>query len=137
MLIGRCTACMHSHTHIDCSIRQPCMYSPHIAPGGQPKTISFLLFIQACCQFFLLLRPASFFHLSLLLLLPLPVPPLTNVVQVQLCRWWGESRRRTHIDKHTALGNTLIIYSDAAGFKARHTRTPLHRHPHKHRHKHS
>ncbi len=113
------------------------VYSPHIAPGGQPKTPFFLLFIRACCQFFLLLRPAGFFHLPLLLLLPLPVPPLTTAVQVQLCRWWGEFRQHTHTltHSHTAPGDALKRHSDAAGFKARRTHTPSH--PHKQTHKHS
>lgn len=112
----------YSHIHTDTN-SHACrnVYSPHIAPGGQPKTPFFLLFIQACCQFFLLLRPGGFVHLPLLLLFPLPVPPLPTAVQVQLCRWWGESRRHARSSQR---------HTDAAGFKARRTYSHTHLHTH-------
>lgn len=90
---------VHAKQWFLCTITCFCryLYSPYIAPGGQSKTPFFLLFIRACCQFFLLHRPAGFSRLLLLLLLPpLPVPPLSTAVQVQRCRWCQESRRHTH-----------------------------------------
>lgn len=90
---------VHAKQWFLCTITCFCryLYSPYIAPGGQSKTPFFLLFIRACCQFFLLHRPAGFSRLLLLLLLPpLPVPPLSTAVQVQRCRWCRESRRHTH-----------------------------------------
>lgn len=93
---------VHAKQWFLCTITCFCryLYSPYIAPGGQSKTPFFLLFIRACCQFFLLHRPAGFSRLLLLLLLPpLPVPPLSTAVQVQRCRWCQESRRHTHTHK--------------------------------------
>lgn len=99
-------------------------YSPHIAPGGQPKPPFFLSFIWACCRFFLLHCPVLL-HLSPPVI-PLPVPPHTAAVQVQLRLWWGESRRRLHA--RTAASDALKIHSDPAVFKRlplRHKRTHL------------
>lgn len=130
---------VHAKQWFLCTITCFCryLYSPYIAPGGQSKTPFFLLFIRACCQFFLLHRPAGFSRLLLLLLLPpLPVPPLSTAVQVQRCRWCQESRRHTHTQ--AVLGNSLRIHFDTAGFEAQrkhtHTHTPLHTHKHIHKH---
>lgn len=69
------------------------VYSPHIAPGWQPKSPLFLLFIWAFSLWFPPLRPLCFCHLRLLLLLfirlPFSLPPAAVLVQV--CHWWGES----------------------------------------------
>lgn len=119
---------VHAKQWFLCTITCFCryLYSPYIAPGGQSKTPFFLLFIRACCQFFLLHRPAGFSRLLLLLLLPpLPVPPLSTAVQVQRCRWCQESRRHTHTSTHS-----LRIHFDKAGFEAQRKHTHTHHYTH-------
>lgn len=84
--------------------------TPHIAPGGHPETLLFPDFIRACCWLVLLPFLCSTDEAYLL---PLPVPPLSTAVQVQLCRRWGESRRCTHTSTewhmHTARGDALTV----------------------------
>lgn len=85
----------HTETHMWVA---SVLYSPHIAPGWQPEILDFLPFIQACLQFLLHLCPPGLFYLlPPLILLPLPVPPLSAAVQVQLRRRWREFCLCTHI----------------------------------------
>lgn len=127
MLMGAHTASVHSHIHTDSNIRShACTYrrvlTTHCTRGAAKN--SFLSSLYPSMLSVFSSPPCSPFP-SPLSSPPPPSPPcppshhccsgpaLSLVGRIQATH--------AHIDKHTALGNTLTIYSDAAGFKARHT----------------
>uniref|UniRef100_A0AAV2IYF8 Secreted protein n=1 Tax=Knipowitschia caucasica TaxID=637954 RepID=A0AAV2IYF8_KNICA len=75
------------------------------AKDSSPLCLHWSMFLAACFS-----SPLSRHYL-----LPLPAdPPLSAVVQVQLCRRWGESRQCAHTSTkqhmHTALGDVLTAH---------------------------